>query len=123
MAHISRGDAAAARASGNDPQQVDARDWVGWWYTNRNTGLSYLLTFEMRSEVEARAIAQALARAGQQATEAAWAEWRTLAVTVAVPPALLHNGGTYEAQIERRLTCPECTAQKVGNPECRFCHG
>ncbi len=77
----------------------------------------------MRYEAEARAIAQALALAGHQPTEPAWSEWRTLAVTVAVPPALLHNGGTYEAQIERRLACPECTAQKVGNSECRFCHG
>ncbi len=104
-------------------EMVDGRGSVGWWHTDRNTGLSYLLTFEMRSEVEARVVAQALALAGHRAAEAEWTEWRTLAVTVAVPPPLLQNGGTYEAKIERCLACPDCTAQKADNPECGFCHG
>jgi hypothetical protein len=104
-------------------EMTNGRGWVGWWHTDRNNGLSYLLTFEMRSDAEARTIAQALAMAGHRATEAEWAEWRTLAVTVPVPPTTLRDGGTYEAQIERRLACPECTAQKVGNPGCEFCHG
>ncbi len=113
----------AEEAGAVQVEMVGGRGWVGWWHTDRNTGLSYLLTFEMRSETEARAVSQALALASHQATEAEWAEWRTLAVTVAVAPNLLCDGGTYKAQIERRLACPDCTAQKTSNPECGSCHG
>jgi hypothetical protein len=97
--------------------------WVGWWHNDLNSGQNYWVSFETQSNTEARTIAQALAMAGHRATEAEWAEWRTLAVTVLVPATTLRDGGTYEAQIERRLACPECTAQKVGNPGCEFCHG
>jgi len=99
------------------------RGWVGWWHTDRNNGLSYLLTFEVRSDHEARAIGHALATAAHRASEAKWGEWRTLAVTVSVPRKLLEDGGTYDAQIERQLACPDCTAGKVEHRECEFCHG
>lgn len=113
----------AEEASAVQVEMVDGRGWVGWWHTDRNTGLSYLLTFEVRSDVEAGQVAQALTLAGHRTAEAEWAEWRILALTVAVPPALLHDGGVYEAPIKPRLACPDCTAQKASNQECGFCHG
>jgi len=97
--------------------------WVGWQHADRNSGLSHLLTFAVRTVTEAERIAHALAGAGHQASEAEWEEWRTLAVIVSVPRKHLEDGGTYDAQIERQLACPDCTAQKVENRECEFCHG
>ena len=104
-------------------ETAGGRGWVGWRHNDRNSGLSYLLTFEMRSDSEAEAVAHALADAGHQASEAEWREWRTLVATVSVPRKLLEDGGTYNAQIERQLACPNCTAQKVENRGCEFCHG
>ncbi len=56
----------AEEAGAVQVEMVDEHGWVDWWHTDGNTGLSYLLTFEMRSEAEARAIAQALALAGHR---------------------------------------------------------
>jgi hypothetical protein len=97
--------------------------WTGWWHTDRNSGIAYLLTFEVRSDHEARAIGHALATVTHEASEAKWGEWRTLVATITVPRKLLEDGGTYEAQIDRQLACPDCTAQKVENRECEFCYG
>jgi len=113
----------AEEAGAVQGEMAGGHGWVGWRHTDRNTGLGYLLTFEVSSVTEADAVAHALANAGHQASEVKWEEWRALAVTVSVPRKLLQDGGTFDAQIERQLACPDCTAQKVENRECEFCHG
>ena len=97
--------------------------WVGWRHVDHNSGLSHLLNFAARSANEAEAVAHALLSVAHQASEAEWGEWRTLIATVSVPRKFLDDGGAYDAQIERQLACPDCTAQKAENRECDFCHG